>query len=86
MRMRTTRMIVFPQSCLGADSRRSGSRHVPERIVYGCNRRLMTLMARLLAIHPETLKIRGFASYDLVLPFHNKPAHLKKHTLPTAWL
>jgi hypothetical protein len=38
--------------------------------------------ARLLAIHSESLKIKGFASYSLVLPFHNKPAHLKKKAYP----
>ncbi|KAF8853666.1 hypothetical protein BDZ45DRAFT_677476 [Acephala macrosclerotiorum] len=39
---------------------------------------------RILAIHPETWKIRVFAPYDLIIPYQNTTAHLSEDYPPDA--
>lgn len=38
--------------------------------------------SRILAIRPKSLKIRVFAPYDIVLPYHNQTAHISTRTCP----
>jgi hypothetical protein len=42
--------------------------------------------SRILAIHPETFKIRSFAPYDLIEPYHNKIAEILRNFLPVGTL